>query len=63
MGMIYLVLVKWRQGSSTFKLELSVCRYVEWYNVLLLPAFRSAWSLGNHLNKLIIIMTQGGKFL
>ena len=23
MGMIYLVLVKWRQGSSTFKLELS----------------------------------------
>ena len=41
MEMIYLVLVKWRQGSSTFKLELSVCRYVEWYNVLLLPAFRS----------------------
>ena len=63
MGMMYLALVKSRHGSSTFKLELLVCRYVEWCDVLGLPAFRSAWSLGNHLNKLIIIMTQGGKFL
>ena len=29
MGMMYLVLVKSRQGSYTFKLELLVCRYVE----------------------------------
>ena len=59
---MYLVLVKSRQGSYTFKLELLVCRYVEWYDVLLLPAFRSAWSLGNHPSKLIIIVTKVGKF-